>query len=145
VTDIGNRYVEALAARDTGALLGLFAPDVFFRGMTPGRFWEAGSPEQVVHDVLYQWFEPTDVIESVDHLEVGQIVDRERVDYLLRVRNPDGVFAVEQRAYFDTDDNGQICRMHTMCAGFRPIEETRDDRPYSQINHSSSRANNQHC
>jgi hypothetical protein len=122
VTDIGSRYVEALAARDTDTLLGLFAPDVFFRGMTPGRFWEADSPEHVVNDVLYQWFEPADVIESVDHVEVGRIVDRERVDYLLRVRNPDGVFAVEQRAYFDTDDAGQICRMHAMCAGFRPVQ-----------------------
>jgi hypothetical protein len=124
VTDIGYRYVEALAARDTGALLGLFAPGVFFRGMTPGRFWEADSPEQVVNDVLYQWFEPADVIESVDQVEVGRVVDRERVDYRLRVRNPDGVFVVEQRAYFDTDGAGQICRMHAMCAGFRPVEET---------------------
>ena len=124
MSDIGSRYVEALAARDTGTLLGLFAPDVFFRGMTPGRFWEAGSPEQVVNDVLYQWFEPADVIESVDRVEAGRIVDRERVDYLLRVRNPGGVFAVEQRAYYDTDSTGRISRMHAMCAGFRPIRET---------------------
>jgi len=124
VTDIGSRYVEALAARDTGTLLGLFAPDVSFRGMTPGRFWEADSPEQVVNDVLYRWFEPADVIESVEHLEAGRVVDRERVDYLLRVRNPDGVFSVEQRAYYDTDSTGRISRMHAMCAGFRPIRET---------------------
>jgi hypothetical protein len=124
VTDTGSRYVEALAARDTDTLLGLFAPEVFFRGMTPGRFWEADSPEDVVHEVLYQWFEPADVIENVDYVEVGSIVDRQRVDYRLRVRNPEGVFAVEQRAYFDTDGAGRICRMHAMCAGFRRIDET---------------------
>jgi hypothetical protein len=122
VTDIGSRYVAALAAKDTETLVGLFAPDVFFRGMTPGRFWEADSPEHVVNEVLYQWFEPKDVVEDVEHVEAGRIVDRERVDYRLRVRNPDGVFAVEQRAYFDTDGAGRICRMHVMCAGFRPVE-----------------------
>jgi hypothetical protein len=122
VTDVGSRYVAALAAKDTDTLLGLFAQDVFFRGLTPSRFWEADSPEQVVREVLYQWFEPKDLIEEVENVEVGRIADRERVDYRLRVRNPDGVFAVEQRAYFDTDIAGQISRMHVMCAGFRPVD-----------------------
>jgi hypothetical protein len=123
VTDIGSRYVAALAGKNTDTLLGLFAQDVVFRALTPGRFWGASSPQAVVHEVLYHWFEPADVIESVDHVQVGSIVDRERVDYRLRVRHPDGVFAVEQRAYFDTDSAGLICRMQVMCAGFRPHEE----------------------
>jgi hypothetical protein len=121
VTDPGSAYVAALAAKDTDALVRVFAPDVTFRAMTPGRFWEATSPEQIVHEVLYQWFEPTDVVEDVEQIEAGRIVDRERIDYRLRVRNPDGVFAVEQRAYFDTDDSGRIQRMHVICAGYRPV------------------------
>jgi ketosteroid isomerase-like protein len=52
MSDAGARYVDALAAKDTEALLELFAADVVFRGMTPGRFWEAGSPEEVVQKVL---------------------------------------------------------------------------------------------
>jgi hypothetical protein len=124
MSDLGTRYVEALAAKDTETLLGLFAPDVYFRGMTPGRFWEADSPREVVEDVLYSWFEPADVIEGIERVDVGTVVDRERVDYLFRVRNHDGVFAVEQRAYFDVDADGRISRMHAMCAGFRQIAET---------------------
>ena len=122
MTDVGSRYVAALADKDTEALVGLFADGVAFRAMTPRKFWEAGSGEQIVQDVLYQWFEPTDVIEAVEHVEVGSVVERGRVDYRLRVRNPEGLFAVEQRAYFDTDDDGRIERMHVMCAGYQPLE-----------------------
>ena len=48
-------------------------------------------------------------------------MDRHRVDYRLRVRNPRGLHAVEQRAYFDLDGDGRISRMHVVCAGFRPV------------------------
>jgi hypothetical protein len=122
MSDAGARYVDALAAKDTDALLELFAADIVFRGMTPGRFWEAGSPEEVVQNVLYQWFEPTDIIEGIEHVEVGAVVDRERVDYRFRLRNQDGVFAAEQRGYFDVDGDGRISWMHVMCSGFRPID-----------------------
>jgi hypothetical protein len=123
VTDAGARYVDALAAKDTEALLELFAADIVLRGMTPGRFWEAHSPDEAVHQVLYLWFEPADVIERVEHVEVTQVVDRERVDYRFRVRNSDGVFAVEQRAYFDVDDDGRIVVMNAICSGFRSIAD----------------------
>jgi hypothetical protein len=121
MTDVGLRFVAALAAKDTEALTALFAADVDFRGMTPGKFWEAGSPDEVAQQVLYQWFEPADVIEDVEQVEAGVMVDRERVDYRFRVSNPDGVFAVEQRAYLDVDDGGRVARMHVMCGGFRSI------------------------
>jgi hypothetical protein len=121
MSETGARYVDALAAKDTEALLDLFAADVVFRGMTPGRFWEAGSPDDVLQ-VLYQWFEPSDVIEGVEHVEVGSMVDRGRVDYRFRIRNRDGLFAAEQRGYFDLNDDGRIARMHVMCSGFRAID-----------------------
>jgi hypothetical protein len=97
----------------------MFAERVAFRGMTPGRFWEANTPDEVIHDVLYRWFDAADVVEQVDSVEPGRIVNRDRVDYRLRVRNPDGLFAVEQRAYFDVDDDGRIVRMLAMCAGYQ--------------------------
>jgi hypothetical protein len=125
-TDAGVRYVDALAAKDTETLLDLFAADIVLRGMTPGRYWEAHSPDEAIHQVLYQWFEPSDVILSVDHVEVAQVVDRERVDYRFRVRNSDGVFAVEQRAYFDVDADGRIVVMNAICSGFRSIADAAD-------------------
>ena len=122
--DTGSEYVAALAAKDTSTLLGLFADDVYFRALTPRRFWEAATPAEVVHDVLYQWFEPEEVIEDVEEKHTGRVVDRDRVDYRLRVRTPDGVFAVEQRAYFDTDDAGRISRMQVLCGGYRRLDDT---------------------
>ena len=120
--EMGERFVEALAAKDTAALTGLFSPYVRFRGMTPGRFWEAGSLEQVVDDVLfYQWFEPTDRVVEVEHVQLGRVVDRHRLHYRLLVRTENGLNLVEQHGYFDLDDHGRISRMHLMSAGSRPI------------------------
>jgi len=120
MTDLGPRFVAALAVKDTDRLVALFAADVIFRGMTPGRFWEADSPHRVVHEALYQWFELEDVIESIDYVEPGHVADRERVDYRFRVRNADGPFIVEQRAYFDVGNDGRIARMHVICSGYQP-------------------------
>lgn len=125
MTESGARFVDALAAKDTERLLDLFAADVAFRGLTPNRFWEAGSPREVVEDVLYEWFEPKDVIEAVERVEVGDIMGRARADYRFRVRNDDGLFAVEQRAYIDLDTDGRISRMQVMCAGFRAVPDRR--------------------
>jgi hypothetical protein len=121
MTDVGSRFVAALAAKDTEALLGIFASAVSFRGMTPGRFWEVNSPVKLVEDVLYEWFDPDDIIEAVEHIEVGKLVDRQRVVYRFRVRNDNGVHRVEQCAYFDLDDEGRVSRMNVMCSGFRPV------------------------
>jgi hypothetical protein len=46
MTDLGSRFVAALAAKDTDRLVALFASDVDFRGLTPRRFWEADSPQR---------------------------------------------------------------------------------------------------
>jgi hypothetical protein len=123
MTDLGSRFVSALAAKDTDRLVALFASGVDFRGMTPGGFWEANSPQRVVHEVLYQWFEPEDVIECIDQIEAGHIANRERVDYRFLVRNADGPSLVEQRAYFDVDGDGRIAYMRVICSGFRSTAE----------------------
>ncbi|MDQ1709180.1 MAG: hypothetical protein QOG49_565 [Frankiaceae bacterium] len=120
-TEAGSRYVAALVAKDADGLVQLFARDVQFRGLTPGRAWESQSPAGVLDVILGNWFEESDLVEAVDHIEHGLVEDRARVDYRLRVRNPDGLFAVEQRAYFDLDEEGLINRMHAICSGFRQV------------------------
>jgi hypothetical protein len=118
--DAGERFAAALAAKDTDTLLDVMSPVIDFRGMTPGRFWEASSPDAVV-EVLYQWFEPTDVIDELVAVENSTVVDRHCVDYRFHVRNADGLYAVEQRAYYDIDDDGRIGLMRVMCSGFRSL------------------------
>jgi hypothetical protein len=116
----GEQFAAALAAKDTDALVAVMAPHIDFRGMTPGRFWEASSPEAVV-EILYQWFEPTDEIEELVAVDTSSVVDRRCVDYRFRVRNAEGRYAVEQRAYYDTDADGRIALMRVMCSGFRQL------------------------
>ena len=123
MTQPAERFVAALAAKDTSTIEALFAPETLFRGMTPGRFWEATTPPEIVRDVLYQWFEPQDVIERVESVSTGRAGARDRVDYVFRVRTPDGLYDVEQRAYVDVGDDGRITRMHVMCSGFQPVAE----------------------
>ena len=118
--DPGERFAAALAAKDTATLLDVMSPEIDFRGMTPGRFWEASSPDAVV-EVLYQWFEPTDMIDELVAVENSTVVDRRCVDYRFHVRNADGLYAVEQRAYYDVYDNGRIGLMRVMCSGFRSL------------------------
>jgi hypothetical protein len=53
----------------------------------------------------------------------GQVADRQRVDYRFLVRNAEGSFLVEQRAYFDVDAAGRICYMRVICSGYRSTAE----------------------
>jgi hypothetical protein len=40
---LGEDFVAALSARSGDQLRAVLAPDVDFKGLTPGRFWEAES------------------------------------------------------------------------------------------------------
>jgi hypothetical protein len=123
---IGERFARAIAAKDAPALLGLLAPSLDFKAMTPSRFWEADSPAQLVDEVILgKWFEPTDRIESIEGIEHGEVADRERVSYRFRVANDDGAFLVEQQAYLCAEDEG-ITWLRIMCSGYRPIATAAD-------------------
>lgn len=117
---LAQAWAAAVAAKDWAAVAGLVADDIDFRGMTPGRIWEASDPDGVV-DILGQWFEPTDHVEAVDAVETDAFADRQRVGYRLRVRNSDGLHVVDQQAYLSVDA-GRITWLRVMCAGFRPVE-----------------------
>ena len=121
-TPLGARFVAALAARDLAQVASLLHPEVDFRGMTPGRFWEASTATQVVDEILRSWYEDRDQIDEVLEVETAWVVDRERVGYRLAVSNPDGRFLVEQQAYYQTS-NGSITWMRIICSGWRPVTD----------------------
>lgn len=121
--EIGERFAQALAKKDSQGLLDLLDPEVDFRGLTPNRFWEASSANALVDDILLgAWFEARDHIEALEDLQVGAVGDRDRVSYQVRIVNPDGVFLVEQQAYFGVDD-ARINWLRIMCSGYRAIDE----------------------
>jgi hypothetical protein len=120
-TDLGESFARAIAAKDAPALLELLSPEVDFRAMTPGRFWEASSAAEVVNDVILgHWFEASDRIDGIDAIESDDVVDRHRVGYRFRVTNADGTFVVEQQAYFGVEHD-RIDWLRVMCSGYQPV------------------------
>jgi hypothetical protein len=119
-TTIGAEFARALAAKDLTRIRDLLHPEIDFRGLTPGRNWEASNPDAVLSVLLQNWFEDTDDIERLEGVDTDAFADRERVGYRFRVSNPDGRFLVEQQAYLSAVD-GRIGWMRVLCSGFRPV------------------------
>jgi hypothetical protein len=119
---LGVAFAKALAAKDFDGVRALLHPEVDFRGLTPSRDWVASDPDAVIGTVLRQWFEDDDEIEALLKLESDAFADRERVGYRFRVRNPEGLFEVEQQVYIGEVD-GRIGWLRSVCSGFRPVAE----------------------
>jgi hypothetical protein len=123
VSPLGQAFVDALGAKDFERVAALLDPQIDFRGLTPGRAWEATDSNGVVEGVLCRWFEDSHEIEEVLAIETDSFADRQRVGYRLRVRNSGGHFVVEQQAYYAERD-GRISWMRVLCSGFRPDSST---------------------
>ncbi|HEU4998030.1 MAG TPA: hypothetical protein VFT68_03725 [Lapillicoccus sp.] len=118
---VAERFVQAYTGHNRADLLGVLAPDVDFRGMTPGRFWEASTAEDLVDNVLFHWIDVHDVVQQVLALDRDWMADREHVSFRLSVHTPDGHHLVEQQAYLMVDD-GLISWLRMMCSGFRKVD-----------------------
>jgi hypothetical protein len=117
---LGTEFARSLAAKDADRLRDLLHPEIDFRGMTPGRTWEANDPDAVIDVLLGHWFEDVDHIEALERLENDDVADRQRVGYRFNVTSPDGRFVVEQQAYL-SDRDGRIGWMRVLCSGYRPV------------------------
>ncbi len=115
---LGRAFAEALGCKDFDQVSELLHPEIDFRGLTPGRAWEASGAQAVVDDVLRQWFEDSDELEQVISIETDAFADRQRVAYRFGGRNEDGPFVVEQQVYYSQRD-GRIDWMRVLCSGFR--------------------------
>jgi hypothetical protein len=117
--DHGRRLAEAVAAKDRAALLDLLADGVDFKGLTPGRFWEGHSPDEVAEVYLGSWVEESDRVDALAAVEDGPAVeDTEQVRYRFHLSNADGSFAMEQHAYYRTD-GARITYLRVLCSGAR--------------------------
>jgi len=123
-SSLAHRFATALAAKDAAALRSLFASEVDFRALTPGRAWEASTPDAVIDEVILgSWFEPGDVIKQVEAVQHGQVGTRTRIGYRLRVESAGQAYTVEQQAYCDLSD-GKITWLRVLCSGFVPAAGT---------------------
>ena len=118
--DLGARFAEALAAKDTATLTELLAPDIDFKALTPRKFWDSDSTTGVLEVLFDNWFEEQDHIEGVEITEGDPVADTAHVAYRLAVTTPDGPHVVEQQAYFRAED-GRIGYLRVLCSGYRPV------------------------
>jgi hypothetical protein len=119
-SQLGAQFAEALAAKDFDRLAELVDPAIDFKGVTPSRTWEVNSADELISGVLRLWLEEEDEVEELVEVQTGSVADRERVGYLMRVRDADGPYVFEQQAYY-TERDGRIDWMRVTCSGWRPI------------------------
>jgi hypothetical protein len=125
MTTAGERFAQALAAKDSAALSALLADPVDFQALTPGRHWQATSGSQVVGEIILgHWFGAGDHIQELLSVTTGRVSEREHVTYRMRVRRSGRDYLVEQQAYYDTDGE-RIAWMRVLCAGYQPAGEER--------------------
>ncbi len=119
-TTVGALFAHALAAKDSERMRSLLADPIDFAALTPGRAWQASSPEIAVDDIILGvWFSQQDHIYELRAVRTGQVADRERVSYRIGVRSGGQDYVVEQQAYYDSDGD-RITWMRLLCSGYRP-------------------------
>jgi hypothetical protein len=117
--DHGRRLAEAVAAKDRASLIELLDPQADFKGLTPGRCWEASSAEAAADVYLGSWVDESDHVDALAAVEDGPVVeDTEQVRYRFHLSNADGRFAMEQHAYYRADGE-RITYLRVLCSGAR--------------------------
>ncbi len=118
---LGRRLATAIAAHDDSALREVLAPDVSFKGLTPGRVWEADDADGAIDIILGSWFEPHDRIDEIATLEDGApVADTEQVTYRFNMTTPDGRHTAEQHVFYRAEGD-RITYARAICSGFRPL------------------------
>ncbi|HEV7148959.1 MAG TPA: hypothetical protein VGN48_18360 [Pedococcus sp.] len=117
---LSARLVRAIAAQDPAGLRALFSTPVTFRAVTPRRFWDAQTPQEVVDIVLGTWFGPDTTITEIRAVDTDLVGDVAKVSYRLAVDLESGPSVVEQVAYYSEQD-GAITQLRLVCSGFRPL------------------------
>ncbi|MFI6600082.1 hypothetical protein ACIBHX_27895 [Nonomuraea sp. NPDC050536] len=120
---LGEKFAQALAAKDRDALRALLGDSVDFKALTPGTHWDSGRADEVVDQIILgRWFEPDDHIERLLHVATDSMGDREHLAYRLQVRTGSTRYLVEQQAYYAIADD-RIVWLRVLCSGFRPAPD----------------------
>jgi len=118
----GERFAQALAAKDDAALCALLADPIDFQALTPGRHWQATAGRQVAEEIILRyWFRADDQILELCSVTTGRVAELEHVAYQMRIRRSGSEYLVEQQAYYSTD-GACITWMRILCAGYQPVQ-----------------------
>lgn len=117
----GERFLEALTARDHGTLGDQLAPDVWLRALLPRHLDEHRGAADVA-DTFRGWYGTAVAFEplSVSH---DTVVGKERVAYRFLLRPdwaPDTWHVIEQVAFLSIRDD-LVRKIDLVCTGFMPV------------------------
>ena len=119
VSDVVDRFLDAVGTRDFDAIASCFAEDARLRALVPERLRDEDGPEAIAGRYRF-WLARMHSSELVER-EHDELLDRERIRYRLRVDDPeDGPCVMEQEGYATVAD-GRITALNLVCSGFRPI------------------------
>ena len=112
--------------KDGPALLDLLDPEIDFRALTPGRFWEASSGAGTGRRVISGRGSKLTTASMRSRTCRPARSDRTGSATGSASPMPMASFLVEQQAYFDVE-NDRISWLRILCSGYVPI----DDEPTS--------------
>jgi hypothetical protein len=114
-------FLQGLANQDFSQLGGALAADAHLRALLPPGLREWTGAE-VIAGQFAHWFGDTEDFELVE-ATLGEVGGRLQLRWRLRLRAERlgaGWFTVEQHAYGDAGEGGQIARLDLVCTGYRP-------------------------
>ncbi|MBS1718371.1 MAG: nuclear transport factor 2 family protein [Armatimonadetes bacterium] len=112
---LGNRFIDALVAKDFDALQACLHAEVAFRALTPPGVREAASATEV-RAYFQRWFgDCTEIVPiRVESIPIGE---RLHIAYRLDVVEEGKAYTVEQQAYC-TLKGEAIAGLDLLCSGF---------------------------
>lgn len=117
--DVGRELVAAIAARDADRIAACFADDAVFWVLTPRpQLREHTGPEQAAERYTL-WFGAMEGFEVLE-TDVAPVADRVRIRYLIRGRDPEHGWQVNDHTAYARVVGGRIRTLTLSCAGFRP-------------------------
>jgi len=118
-TDVGTRFLEALASRDYETLGACFAADGTLRGVVPPGLREADGRDAITERFRI-WTGDVEEYEIADS-EAAPFADMLRLRWVVQGVDPElGLNAYEQTAYAEVA-GGEIVAMRLACSGHRPL------------------------
>ncbi len=120
----GQRLIAALVARDYAGLFGALARDARFRYLVPSGPGQIDGAADAA-DKFFGWFGDAETV-TVRDVRVEPMADRTSARYRFLVRKAGAWKEIEQQAYLDVDEAGQIASIDLLCSGFRPADVPQD-------------------
>ena len=115
-TEVGRRFLDALARRDFAAVAACFAPDAQLRAVVPPGVREDKGAEAIAARLEGWTGETGEVVDS----SVEMVQDILRLRYVIRELPEQGPTVFEQTAYAEVA-GGAITKFRVACSGDRPV------------------------